>query len=153
MGRMQPPGPPRIRLKAERLGDTAEHLAVLLAESFRTGARKRRDGDAYRQQVANERLKAGRLNDVLFQLAERRRNPPARIRRMDPLAEYDEGMVKAELKLAKDRSQNFQTMSDGFIEEAEREDRKAAVLQTRIQKLNKTGKQREALEIIGTGPA
>ena len=150
---MQPPGPPTIRLKAERLGATSEQLAVELAEAFRLGNRKRRDGAAYREQVANERLKAGRLNDVLFQLKDRKRNPPAQVRRMDPLAEYDVDMVKEELELAKARSINFQTMSDGFIEEAERADRNAAVLQNRIQALNKLGKQREALEIIGSGAA
>lgn len=150
MSRMRTPGTSPVRFKVEQLGHTAGDLARLLAEALQNASLKQNDADAYERQAASERVKIRDYNNILFQLKERKRNPPARVRRMDPLNEYDEEAVKEEVEMIKARHANFSTMAAEFKNAAEKARRDASGYQRRLQDLSLSGKLRESEVVSGS---
>ena len=149
MPRMKTPGQaPQIRFKIEEMGLTVGDLARLLAESLQNASLRQGDAEAYDRQAASERAKVQQLNNILFQLKERRRNPPAKLRRMDPLNEYEEEAVKAEIAMLKKRGAKFADMAAKFRADAEKHRRSADDYQRRLRDLSLSGKPRESREIV-----
>jgi hypothetical protein len=103
-------GPPGVTLivTKNRPEDAPERLAVRLAEVINGIANLQADVRALTGQADAERKKAKGLDAVIFQLRERERNPPAQVRRMDPLATYDMDACIEERDLYQRRAKDLQ---------------------------------------------
>jgi len=119
-----------------------ENLAVSLAEAYNRKNLAEKDADAFDKQEYNERVKAGNMTTVIFQLKERAREdaqreaqglPPIKRLRMDPLEDYDLEACTAERRQAIDRAQEFRAKADTFREIAKMAERKIPQIQRRIQ--------------------
>jgi len=126
-----------LKFEYDRPEDSAQALAIKLAEAFTKSASSQRDAEAFKTNAQSERVKAKQLRDVIFQLKERKKNPIPNVSRMDPLNEYDLEKCEAEFEECKTRAQNFQITSDTFAASAHDSRREAETLQRLIHQANK----------------
>lgn len=151
MPRMKSATTPSVHIKIERMGLTVGELAMLKVEAMQGHSLKQQDAQAYQLQAANERTKGQQFVVVLQQLKDRKRNPPAKVSRMDPLSEYDVDKVKDELEMIKARAQNFSDLSAKYQREAEQHMRDVVSIDVRLEKLRGSGLDREAEDITAHG--
>ena len=153
MGRMKEPASGG-RLKIEHMGATDSQLAHLKIESMQNAMLRQQDAVAYKIQAASERTKGRELVSTIHGFKEywRNRPPEGKRSRMEPYESYDLGMCEEELKVVKQRAQEFETKAAEFQAEAERHARETAELDERLRKLQREGKSREAEEILPNGP-
>ena len=131
--------PPIVGFKIEetRPEERLEKLAIQLAEALDNASRLQLDGETYKTAAAAELQKARQLQDVIFQIKEREKNPPAKVSRMDPLAHYDLEDCQEQLKTLKERAVELQAMSDDFTQKANENRNEAQKLQIDIREAQK----------------
>jgi uncharacterized membrane protein YgaE (UPF0421/DUF939 family) len=120
-------------------GNTPKTLAIKLAEAMQNSINYRNDARAFREHSQFEVEKAKNLKRVLVQLKEREKNPPTKVSRMDPLAEYNKEAVEQEIDQAMQRCREFAEMANDRETDASQEDQKAIALQRDIRELNDSG--------------
>lgn len=154
MGRMGVGAGPVGRLKIERMGLTDSELAHLKVESMQNAMLRQQDAAAYKIQAASERTKGRELVITIHGFKEywKKRPPKDKRSRMEPYESYDLGMCEEELKVVKQRAQDFEMRSAEYQADAERHARETAELDERLRKLQREGKSREAEEILPNGP-
>jgi len=113
-----------------------QDLAIQLVESIENASLHRNNAKAFREHSQYEGGKIRTLNDVLFQLKERKRNPPVKVSRMDPLGEYNVDMIHKEIQQAKERQIEFANKASKEETLAVAEDGKTMKLQKDIRELN-----------------
>ena len=135
----QPGGKPRPKYRLEITEDRPEDdpvlLAKKLAEALMNASLRQTDAEAFAESSRAERTKARQFQDILFQLKEREKNPPAKVSRMDPLSEYDAVKIKEELEIYKKRAVELQEESDQHAESAKKHRVEAEQLQRKIHEL------------------
>jgi len=138
MSRMKEPGPSKVSFKIEhdRPEDSPNSLAIRLVEAFQAAANSQADADALRFSAQSERTKAQQIQDAIFQLKERKKNPPAKVSRMDPLNEYSLEACETQLAELKKNSVELQKTSDEHAQEAMRQRNEAERLQRLIREAN-----------------
>lgn len=143
---MSDPGTPKVRLEIsrDRPEDSPSRLAFELAEALNTVSERRNDCELFKTSAAAERTKASQMQDVIFQLKERRRNNVVSTSRMDPLNEYDLDSCEAEFALLKARAQEMQEKSDTYDVEAKAAKLTADKLQRRLHEINSKLRNKDA---------
>lgn len=127
----------RFEITTDKPEESPNSLAILLAEAMDAASKNQQDGDTYRVAATAELQKARQLQDVIFQIRERRKNPPVKISRMDPLNQYVLEDCEKELKKFKERAVELQSMADDFLQKATKNRNEANKLQIRIREFNK----------------
>lgn len=127
----------RFEITESRPEDEPNVLAIKMAECLNTAALAQQDGETYKTAAGAELQKARQLQDVIFQIKEREKNPPAKVSRMDPLSHYDLEDCEKQLKVFKDRAVELQAKSDEFLQKANENRNEANKLQIRIREANK----------------
>lgn len=140
MSRMKDPNYSNIiRFKIEE--DVPENspnvLAIKLAEALDSAAKFQLDGETYRAAATAELQKAKQLQNVIFQIKERAKNPPQKISRMDPLSHYNLQDCELELSKFKARAVELQQMADDFFQKATENRNESQKLQIKIREANK----------------
>jgi hypothetical protein len=129
-----------VKIRVDK-GPTPEQIAIQIAEAYQVQANSSADAAAFKAQAMHERRRANELQGILFQLKERARNPPEKIRRMDPLAEYDADSLKEEMEIYKKRAQDLQVMADQATERVKKARLDAVRLQAEVKQARENHKE------------
>lgn len=95
---------PYLRVTETKQEDDPKRLAIRLAEIINGIGVLYGDVQTFKTQATSERAKAANLRNVIFELKERKKNPPKKVSRMDPYNTYDLEACEKEMKLYKDRA-------------------------------------------------
>lgn len=120
MGRMKLPGDQKIRFEitTNKPEESPERYALMLAEAFNGASLRQTDSETFHVSAQSERRKAQQIQDIIFQLKEREKNPVEKVSRMDPLNDYDLEACENQLKDLKENSEELQKKSDEYSQEA-----------------------------------
>ena len=142
MSRMKSPDEPKIRFEItrDRPEDSLQRMAIQLAEALTKSSTYQVDANTFSEAANAERQKAQQLQGVLFQIKERQKNPPTKVSRMDPLAEYDLESCEKQFEELKKTAQKMQEIADEHFSNAENARREADSLQRKIHKAQKNVK-------------
>jgi hypothetical protein len=121
-----------LKVEEHRPEDDPGWLAIRLAEALHQVALSQRDASSFQNNVLSERQKALQIQQVIFELEERKRaKAPRRPSRMDPLNTYDLDTCKEELRQIKARNVEFNDKANECLADVKRFQREA----DRYQKL------------------
>ncbi len=123
----------RVAVKVEHSRPSVESLAVKLAEALHGASRYQVDVRSFRASAAQERRKGAELVVLIHRTKEWRRNPPAKISRMEPLAQYDLDAMWEERKLALRRAGRFDEVAAEYARKIVECEGDAAHLQREIR--------------------
>jgi hypothetical protein len=127
---------PYLRVTETKPEDAPERLAVRLAEIINGIGNFYAEADAFKRQGTSERSKAAGLRNVIFELKERKKNPPAKVSRMDPYNTYDLEACEAELQGYKDRSVEMDSLAAQQLEKRDKLQLEMIDVQSRIRRGN-----------------
>ena len=144
MPRMSDSDTPKVTFKIEndRPEDSPNSLAIQMAECMQNSSQFQTDGEVYKTAASAELQKAKQLQNVIFQIKERQKNPPAKVSRMDPLAHYDLEDCETQLANFKERAVDMQSMADDYFQKADANKNESNKLQIRIREENKKSKRK-----------
>lgn len=129
-----------LRLDYNCPEDDPAMLAERLAEALNGALLRQADAEAFHTQARAERQKATELQAVVLQLDERKRNPPARVRRMDALAMYDRDKCAADVVMLRERAVSLQKQGDEYAQDARSYREQAERLQSAIRNKRRNGR-------------
>lgn len=129
----------RIKIDYDRPEDNLSRLAIKLAESLSLASQYQQDAETYKAASQSEMQKANTLQNIIFQIKERKKNPPQKNSRMDPLNEYNLDDCNNEFKLLKERALYLQKKSDEYSNLSSRNRNEANKLQIKIRDINNRG--------------
>ena len=115
---------------------TASQLAIMLGEAMQNSINFKADAKAFQEHSEFEIKKVRRFKALLKKLENRKKNPPEKVSRMDPLASYNETLILEELSQSKQRSKDFANMASKKKTMAIKEDSRVLELQKEIRELN-----------------
>lgn len=109
-----------FRIEHVKPEDDPTYLAKLLAEAYTNASRRSHDVDTHRQAAQAERQKGNRLQDVIFQLRERKRKGITTYRsRMDPMRFYDLHRCEEQLQKHQEQAAELTKLADQYQQEAD----------------------------------
>ena len=129
----------KVRIDEVRAELAPERLAVRLAEAMETQGEATADAIAFKAQADDDRRKAQRLQNTLFQIQQGTVQPDINPRtgkpyRMQMEAGFDEEAVKAELEMRRARAQEFTQKADRARAQAAAAKAEAARLRSELAK-------------------
>lgn len=124
-----------IKIEEYNQEDDISFLAIRLAEELHCASAKQKDYESFSAGAFAERKKALNLQDVIFKLKERQKNPPKKVSRMDPLNFYELETCEEELKTYMDRAKEMQEKADMYANEAQKHRNESQKIQIKIRRL------------------
>ncbi len=128
-----------VGLKIERLNPEtdAKLLAERMAGKYNFEFAARNDARELRAAAQSERAKGTQLTHTLFALREWKKNPPAKISRMDPMQFYDEEQIQEEIRLHGVKAIDLDKLAAERDQMAVKAHNEAVDLQNRIRRINR----------------
>lgn len=133
-----------FKVEKSKPEESLETYARMLSEASDNEKRARQDAEAYRVNAMNERQKGLELQNIIFDLKQRKRigagpvlNKYGRPSRMHPLNNYSLEKCEKELAKCKFRQSEFQKTADHYDQEAVRLNGKVNEYTIKIRDFNK----------------
>lgn len=127
-----------LKVTHEPLVSTRD-LALHLAEALQSTIFAEKDAAEYLNQIRTENQKLSQLRITLDQATRYQANPPPNPSRMDPLLQYDLGMIQEEIDQCRDRVEEWTRLREDFLNKAQELKAETARIQKELAERKKRG--------------